>query len=94
MICFAVVALLVQLGGEHRDVAALAVQLDPGVLLRAGCLVVGREQGLLDGFDEDVEGDLLLALQHPEDAQVDVHQRSFDPGRLNSICTRARAMSA
>ena len=54
-------ALLVALRGLHRHVAGLAVELDPRVLVRAGCAVVGDQQRLLDGVDEHVERDLLLA---------------------------------
>ena len=71
------VALLVDLGGEHGDVAGLAVQHRRGRAPAApGRLLVRRQQGLLDGLDEHVEGDLLLALQDAQDAQVDVHQAS------------------
>ena len=41
-----------------------------------GRLVVRRQQRLLDRLDEHVEGDLLLPLEHPQDAHVDVHQAS------------------
>src|SRR3954449_4874766 len=84
------VALLVDLGGEDRDVPGLAVQLDAGVGLRARRLVVRRQESLLDGLDEDVEGDLLLALQRAEDRHVDVHETQ-DSFRLNSIWTLALA---
>ena len=41
-----------------------------------GRLVVRRQQRLLDRLDEHLEGDLLLALQHPQQAHVDVHRTS------------------
>ena len=54
--------------------------------------MVRRQQGLLDGLDQHVEGDLLLPLEHPQEAHVDVHQVvvSF----LNSIWTLAFFTSA
>ena len=75
--------------------AALAVELDARVLLRAVGLVVRREQRLLDGLDEHLEGDLLLPLEHPQEAHVDVHQGwSFLRFGSNSIWTLAFLTSA
>ena len=87
-------AVVVELGGEHGDVPGLAVQDDAGVVLGARALVVRREQRLLDRLHEDVEGDLLLAFEHPQDAQVDVHQEVSLLRRLNSTWTSALATSA
>ncbi len=72
-------ALVVELGGQHRHVAGLAVEDDAGLLGRAGRLLVRREEGLLDGLHEDVEGDLLLALEAAQDAEVDVHGGQSSP---------------
>ena len=77
------VALVVELRGEHRDVAALPVELHPRLLHRARGLVVRREQRLLDGLDEDIEGDLLLALERAQDRQVDVHGLTVLPVELD-----------
>ena len=65
-----------------------------GLVLGARGPVVRREEGLLDRLHQHVELDLLLLLEHPENVEVDVHHASFDVGRLNSIWTRALAMSA
>src|SRR5690606_20668604 len=43
--------------------------------------VVGREQRLLDGLDQDVQADLPLALQQPQRAHVDVHRQPSSPSR-------------
>ena len=72
----------------------IAVVAPALLLLGAGGPVVRREEGLLDGLHQHVELDLLLLLEHPENVEVDVHHASFDVGRLNSIWTRALAMSA
>ena len=58
----------------------------------AGALgaVVGDEQGRLDRLDQQVEGDLLLPLQPPQGAHVDVHAIPPRCRRLNSTCTRPR----
>lgn len=90
-------ALVVELRHEDGDVAGLAVDFHACPRLRARGLLIGGEQRLLDRLDEHVEGDLLLTLQHPQDAQVDVHQSSPSSSlllRLNSTCTRALATSA
>ena len=66
-------ALVVELGGEHGHVTGLAVQDDAGLLCRSRRLLVRREEGLLDRLHEHVEGDLLLTLQAAQDVEVDVH---------------------
>ena len=66
-------ALLVQLVRPHHDVAALGVELDPGVLVGAVGAVVRDQQGLLDRRDEDGQGDVLLPHEGPQRGQVDVH---------------------
>jgi hypothetical protein len=90
------VALVVDLCSHHGDVAALAVEDHPCVLGGPGRLLVRREEGLLDRLDEDVEGDLLLALEAAQDVQINVHghdSRSEDL-RLNSTWTSALATSS
>ena len=70
--------LLLQLGGlgqqlllqlrrqdqfEDAEVAGLVVEVDAGVFGRAGGLLVGREQGVLEGVHQLVGGDSLLLLE-------------------------------
>ena len=45
----------------------------PDFFLKVSGLEVGIEQGPLDEFDERVEGDLLLALDQSQGAEVNVH---------------------
>src|SRR5690606_29733112 len=79
------------LARPHRDVPRLAVELDARMGLRTGRLVVRRQQCDLDRVDDYVEADALLALQHPQGGDVDVHQTSF---RFSSICTTALTISS
>jgi hypothetical protein len=69
----------------HRHVSGLAVQLDPGVPVVPLRPLVGTQQRLLDGADDNVQRDVPLALERAQHAHVDVHQRSSpEPGRANS----------
>src|SRR5680860_318464 len=87
------VAFFIGFGCVDRDVAGLAVKLAPRLRLGAGTLVVGREQCLLDGVDQYIEGDFLLAFERTQDRHINIHaaQLSF---RLNSISMRALATSS
>ena len=69
-------ALFVELLDQHRDVAGLAVEIDSRVLVGAGLLVIGGQQGLLDRLDHRVERHLTLLHQCTQDAHVDIHQAS------------------
>src|SRR5262249_34220789 len=76
----------------------LAVQLHLGVARRAGRLLVGREERVLQGAQEDVAVDALLLLEHG-DGLDDLlrHQRSSTRWLLrtspNGIWTSAGAPS-
>src|SRR6202046_4166356 len=63
--------------GPDGDVPAVPVYLDARGRRRALRLVVGHEQGVLDGLDREVERDIFLALQTPQHAQVNVHRESL-----------------
>ena len=67
------VALLVELGHQHVDVAGLAVELDPGAGDGALGLLVRGEQGLLDRAGQHLERQVLLPLHQPQHGDVDVH---------------------
>ena len=69
-----------------RSISTRAFGLAPGVLW------YGDQQRRLDRLDEDVEGDLLLALERAQHRQVDVHQLALLPGELD--LDRAFATSA
>ena len=60
--------LLLELGGqdqlEHEEVTGLPVHLHAGVLRRAGRLLVGREERVLERLHQAVCRDALLALEH------------------------------
>ena len=70
-------ALLVEERHEDGDVAGLAVELGAGALGQLargrGVLGVGGQDRLLDDPHEFVEGDLLLALDRPQQSEIDVH---------------------
>ena len=63
----------------------LSVEYDAGLLLCLGGALIGDQQCLLDRVCQYLEGNLLLTLQHSQNAQVDVHQSSSLLLRLNSI---------
>ena len=67
--------------GAHEQAKAVVDRKTGRVTVLARGLLVGGQQGLLDGLDQDVEGDLLLALQRPQDGHVDVHALSSPSGR-------------
>ncbi len=89
-----------RVGRPHRHVPGLAVHLDAGLLPGAGRAVVGRQQRLLDGGDEDVEAEVALALQQPQRRHVDVHVsplrrcRRRSPGRARPRSPRGRRRPA
>src|ERR1035437_8954838 len=51
------------LAGPHSHVTGLALQLHPGDALGAVAAVIGHEHRLLDGRDDDVQGDVPFALK-------------------------------
>ena len=59
--------------GPDDDVAALAVDGDPGVRHRVRRVPVGGEQRRLERVDERLEGDLLLPLDAAQGGEVDRH---------------------
>ena len=59
------VAIFVGLCGPDGDVAGGAVELDASVRGRALRPVIGDEQRVLDGLDDQVERDVLLAFEAP-----------------------------
>ncbi len=66
-------AVVVDLGGPDGHVAALAVQLGAGLLEGARRLVVGHQQGLLDGRNQEIQRDFTLTLQESQCAHVNIH---------------------
>jgi hypothetical protein len=94
--------------GHHADQAGLAVDVDARVRLVAVGVLVGGEQGGLDGAQHGVEGDVLVALDGAQGGDVDVHRASSvslagvppssttsaSGGGRNSTCTAACATSA
>ena len=85
----------------HRHMAGLTVELDARVAAASLGAVVGDEEGRLDRLDQQVEGDLLLLRQAPQGDSCRCPRLrllflllSFLSLRLNSISTRALAISA
>ena len=74
--------------------AAGAVEIDAGVAPGPLRAVVGQQERLFDGRDDDVERDVTLTFEGAQGGEVDVHQSSWSLSRANSTWTRARAMSA
>ena len=70
-----------ELLGEHADLAGLAVELDPGGVLRALGVPVRGQQGRLDGLAHQLEGDVLLALEAAQRGHVDLHASSSRSSR-------------
>ena len=64
-------------GHEDGDVAGLAVEFGASALRQfaggRGVLGVGGQDRLLDDPHELIEGDLLLALDRPQQSEIDVH---------------------
>src|SRR5690606_26584651 len=90
------IALLVTLRGQYLHSSGLAIQMHPGAADRVIGLVVGVEQRLLQGDDQDLERDLLVPFDGAQHRHVDVHQSSSSSSalRLSSTWTWARTISA
>ena len=83
------------LTGPHGHVTGLALELHAGDAPGAIGAVIGHEHRLLDGRDDDVQGDVPLALKTAQCGQINIHQLSSSAvARANSTCTWARSMSA
>ena len=68
-------AVLIEFGDVHRDVAGLAVEFDARAHLGAlvGVLEIRDQDGLLDDPDQFFKRNLSLALHEPQHSEVDVH---------------------
>ena len=71
--------LLVLLRDHDGDIPGLAVELDLGPLHGSIRLVVGVEEGVLQGRQQVIERDVLVPLNHAQGRQVDVHLSSPPP---------------
>src|SRR5699024_2412397 len=61
------------LAGEDGDPATAAIEHDPGVFVPFRGLPVGRQEGLFDRFNEDVERDVAVRLDEPERTHINFH---------------------
>ncbi len=67
-------AVLVELLGHHADLAALGVDLDQRLLGGVGHALVGGDERVGQGLEQDLEVDALLPFDDPERLhQLEVH---------------------
>jgi hypothetical protein len=73
-------AVVVHLDRDHRHLASAAIDARPRMRVCAFCALIRNQQRRFDRLDQQIEGDVLLALEAAQRGHVDVH-RASSPSR-------------